>query len=375
MITAQIKGRSISIADRRYDSDAFAVLLDYLRLPSLAIDGNPVNSSGDIAGLRRISQLIFPIGVGSNRNYAKENGGCDFVFLATLPQLPDGILAPSIFVEPLKRLANITFSFASEDELVYLVSMESDENHDGLFGVPLKGLGFEYLQDAATRAPLSLDVHAEIDIGSTPIQIAINVPLGAPSGPKVLTVTSPSMVPLENGLAEIVQFIEKVAGIPSASRTFPDSLESISTFFLDEFTLLLDPDSLHIDFLTFRLISAQPLALIPNHLSIENTGVRLNITPGRENDPTTHSTSPFLARSTSTTKPKLKSTSPCHPTFALAPGPSALPAMRSWTRSALSKSCLSRLLRASCNCMKGFCNSRSSRSNYSKSISNFHPLR
>ena len=122
-----------------------------------------------------------------------------------------------------------------------------------------------------------LDIYTTIRIGNTSIETKIEVPVAGGLSPQCWVLTSRSTVPFGSGLKDIISFLGSVFGA-SFDDVFPAELNSISTFFLDDLRILLDPVNKRIQFLTFRVQSVRALE-VGEQLSIRKVGLRVNITP------------------------------------------------------------------------------------------------
>lgn len=113
MVIAHIINRSLNVSDHRYDSEAFGVLLDYLNLGDLAIQADlPDKLPGENEAFTLVgtAELFSQTAAVELDVTPRDNGSCDFFLVTTLPNLPQGILPPSVFVQPLENAPKVTFT-------------------------------------------------------------------------------------------------------------------------------------------------------------------------------------------------------------------------------------------------------------------------
>ena len=286
MSTADISPQALSFDQQNYPSAAFAALLTALKVPALSIDVASVErdeDGGKNFELQGTTQLFAQgVTVTLYIDYVATDK-FEFQFQATLPSLTlqalrdHNILPDNRFVKPLVNLpfAEVQFTFDSEGEILYFGCLESDQSL-GFTKLPLGRLGFEFLRNNVKKNTL-LDFYAEIKIGSTPIEVKIEIPLGGSLSPQCWSLTSRSSIPLGSWLSDLTQFLEQSVGVQSAN-VFPESLKSVGTFFLDDVQVILDPDPPAIQFLSFRLKSVRDLP-ISDSLILNKVGLRVDVTP------------------------------------------------------------------------------------------------
>lgn len=293
MNRAVINRDSLVVGGQEYRSGAFGTLLDVLGVASLDINAAPPEPDGE--GSRNFTVTgtmeLFsqPVTVELYLEFVRD-GAFEFELATSIPSLTLGvlherkILPDSPFVQPLlsTEFPDVQLVYDSEEASLYLASLESARDAGPFEKLALKRLGFEFVRGYVQRTVL-LDVYAEIDIGSTPIEVKIEIPLGGSLSPRCWVLTSRSEIPFGNGLEDIGRFLGETVGL-SPADIFPEELHSTPTFFLDDLRILLGPGdaggpaSLRLQFLTFRLKSVRELKL-SGSLVISQVGLRVNVTP------------------------------------------------------------------------------------------------
>lgn len=290
MSQATINRNALSVEGRDLSSDAFGALLDAFNTPALTIEVESVTPDTDGSKNFKIkgqTQIFAQSVVVTLYLDFVSDTKFEFQFKTIIPSLnfqtlrdqkvvPDGAsLGPLVST----AYSDLEFTFDSEDARLHIACLESPARIDLFPKLALEKLGFEFLRSYVQQTAL-LDVYAEIKIGSTPIDVKIEIPLGGMLSPKCWAVTSRSTIPFGSWLADLTQFLGDTVGV-SATNVFPESLKGIGTFFLDDVQILIDPGRRSLQHLSFRIRSVRELK-IAESLAISNVGMRVTVTPATE---------------------------------------------------------------------------------------------
>jgi hypothetical protein len=282
-----IRDNALVIEGREYLSAAFGVMLDALGAGEITITSAAMQADADggknfaVTGAAQI--LSQPVAVELYLDFL-EGDAFEFQLTSTFQDLSfstlrdKAVLPDSPFVAQLLPMSfpGVKLTFDSEKTELYFGAIESDARLEIFQGLSLDSLGFEFLRSYTEKTAL-LVVYATILIGNTSIETKIEIPLGGALSPKCWALTSRSTIPFGSGLNDIIHFLGNAFGV-SFDNVFPEALNSISTFFLDDLQILLDPAAGKIQFLTFRIRSLSAIE-IGGQLSISKVGLRVNITP------------------------------------------------------------------------------------------------
>jgi hypothetical protein len=268
-----------------YLSKAFGRLLSALAINTLAISVDSSQHEKDsqnfqIAGSAQI--LDQPVKVVSIYFEYFQGDKFEFQFKAILPSLTfktlqdRNILPQSPFIGPFDATyKDVQLIFDSEDERLYVACIQSTVS-TGQLPIVLGKLGFEYLQSYVDETAL-LDIYAEINVGSTPIEVKIEIPLGGELSAKYWKLTSRSTIPLGSWLKDLTCFLGETVGVKG--EVFPESLHAARTVFLDDVQIILDPEK-GIRFLSFRIKSVYEIE-IGSSLKISKVGMRVTVIPAK----------------------------------------------------------------------------------------------
>ena len=275
----------LSLDGKNFPSDAFDAMLTAFKTTELTIEVDSFTPDAAPSQNFKINgkTTLFTQSVAITLYlHFPPTGALQFQFKAALPSLKlqtlrdNDILPNSQFVGPLlaAEYPDSEVIFDSTGAQLYAACIQSPGKIDLFPKLMLDKMGFEFRRSYVEETVL-LDAYAEIKIGTTPIDVKIEIPLGGSLSSTCWSVTSRSSIPLGSWLADLTNFLGQSLGV--TTNIFPESVTGIRTFFLDDLQILLDPKNRKILYVSFRIKSVREIK--KDSLTISNVGMRVNVSP------------------------------------------------------------------------------------------------
>lgn len=293
-----ISNGTLTLDGTMYRSDAFSKMLQIFGVEQLVISSAQVKPDG--GGSKNFTITgnveIFSVSLQGIELYFAVTSEQDFQFQFTgiLPSLElSTLLAKQILpdneLSNLPELLNTSFAsvkvvFDSARQAIYFGLLNSSNRFTFLqtSGLALEKVGFEFLRSYVENRA-SLRVYAEIEMGSTPVDTTLMLPLGGVLSASSWTLTINSTIQLSSGLQDIIALLDrmnigKAIGISSFADAFPEQLHQIPTLFMDNIEIQFNPFQGQLNFLAFQVQSVHPFQVGDNLFAINDVGIRMFIT-------------------------------------------------------------------------------------------------
>jgi uncharacterized protein DUF6603 len=299
MSDAIISNDTLTVDNETYRSDAFAELLRILAAESLIITSAQLEYDED--GSQNFTVTgnteILSEAVEGVELYLEFSSDSDFEFQlnCTLPSLALStlqamqILPTSQFTDIAEVLAlqfqDVSLTFDSQKTEIYFGVLFSHGQLTLLAsaGISLDKIGFEFWRSYGDNSAI-FSLYSEIIIGSIPVNVEVSIPLGSTLAAQNWTIKVFSTIYLSSGLEDLLAFLDSTPlcgalGLSSFTSVIPSELKQIPNFFMDEIQILCNPLNGEIQYLTFRVQSTHTFSVADGLFSLENTGIRMTISP------------------------------------------------------------------------------------------------
>ncbi|MEQ9092083.1 MAG: hypothetical protein RIE52_13395 [Balneola sp.] len=173
--------------------------------------------------------------------------------------------------------------FSSHDQAFAIEAFKSDiELPFSSIGFSLTNIGFYYERSLNKSIPARYELTSTIQIGSTLIATALELPAGNRFDPVCWSLKTTEMVVLKNGLQDAVHFLSGHKAVKEAlGKSFmdliPNALHAIPEFALTKLALHINPKKPALQLIDFSIQSLGKLEIVPE-FSIKNIGVGTFIT-------------------------------------------------------------------------------------------------